>query len=143
MRVRLNDLVWVAMGLAAVTASQASAHGAIAIGGNTSEVAAKGIAVGDGYNYDSQADADARALRECEARRAGTAVGPCAIVTSFSHQWLFVSMDPAPGTPGFGWSIDADRDTAQSNALKQCQASSPDNRKQYCVVTQSDQDERP
>src|SRR5665213_2069275 len=66
MRARLNDLVCLAMALAAVTASQANAHGAIAIGGNTSEVAAKGIAVGDGYNYEAQADADARALQECD-----------------------------------------------------------------------------
>jgi len=126
-----------------VTSTSASAHGALAIGGNTSEVATKGIAFGDSYNYNTKAEADARALQECEKRRAELTVAPCQIIADFTRQWVFISMDPAAGTPGFGWSVDTDRATAEGNAINQCKASSPDDRKQFCVVSQFYHDEKP
>ena len=106
------------LGLAATLAATAPAcaYGALAIGGETSEAATKGIAVGYAHDYASQAEADALAVKECLAYTGAPAetVARCKLVQSFSHAWLVIALDPAPSTPGFGWSIDADKAAANA-----------------------------
>jgi hypothetical protein len=129
---------------AATALSQAQAHGALAIGGNPAEAAQKGIAFGGSYNYPDEAAANTRAMAECEKYKAAQSLQvECKIVMHFSHEWLAVALDPAAGTPGFGWSVDADQETAERNALAQCQATSPDDRKPYCQITTSQGDDTP
>jgi hypothetical protein len=126
------------LGLAAALAATAPAcaYGALAIGGNTAEIAAKGVAVGYSHDYGSEAEADDLAVKECLAYTGAPAetVAKCKLVQSFSHAWLVIALDPAPSTPGFGWSIDADKAAAERNAMDQCKASSPDDRMAYCEI---------
>ena len=135
------------LGLAATLAATgpAFAYGALAIGGNTAEAATKGIAVGYSHDYASQAEADQLAVKQCLAYTGAPAetVAKCKLVRSFSHAWLVVALDPAPSTPGFGWSIDADKATAERNAMDQCKASSPDDRKAYCEIGSEASDATP
>jgi hypothetical protein len=126
------------LGLVAILASTsgASAYGALAIGGNTADAATKGIAVGITRNYSTQAEAQAEAIKHCLAYVGAPAetVALCKLIESFSHEWVAVAVDPGPSTPGFGWSIDVDKMSAERNALDQCKASSPDERKTFCEM---------
>lgn len=140
-----KELIAISVLMLGAATVQAGAHGAIAIGGNTADVAKNGIAVGDSYNYDTKGEAETRALQECltPGSAPSETKALCKIVADFSNEWVAIAMDPESGTPGFGWSIDANKATADRNALAQCRASSPDERKQYCVISRSDHDEKP
>jgi hypothetical protein len=133
------------LGLVLAATSPASAYGALAIGGNTAEAATKGIAVGISKNYATREEAEAEAVRRCLAYTGAPAetVALCKLVEDFRHEWVVIALDPAPSTPGFGWSIDADKTTAERNAMDQCTASSPDDRKAYCEVASEMSDTNP
>jgi hypothetical protein len=135
------------LGFAAVlaTASPAAAYGALAIGGNTADAATKGIAVGISKNYSTKDAAEAEAMKQCLSYRGAPAetVALCKLVETFSQEWVVIALDPAPSTPGFGWSIDVDKMAAERNALDQCKASSPDERKAYCEVASELSDTTP
>ena len=65
-RLLRSEMLWSSVvGLAAVlaVASPASAYGALAIGGNTADAAAKGIAIGLSHNYGTKVEAEAEAVR--------------------------------------------------------------------------------
>jgi hypothetical protein len=125
--------------------SPASAFGALAIGGNTADAATKGIAVGISKNYGTREEAEAEAVKRCLAYTDAPAetVALCKLVEDYSHEWVVIALDPAPSTPGFGWSIDADKMTAERNAMDQCKASSPDDRKAFCEVASEMSDTNP
>jgi hypothetical protein len=146
-RLLRGKMLWSAiLGLAAAlaAASPASADGALAIGGNTAEVATNGIVFGIGNNWDTKDEAEAEAMRQCLAQKgAPAAVATCKLVEDFRHEWVVIALDPAVGTPGVGWSIDVDKMTAERNALDQCKASSPDARKAYCEVDRESSDTKP
>jgi len=127
------------------TSSPAGAYGAIAIGGNTADAATKGIAVGITKDYGTAAEAEVAAVQKCLAFTAAPSetVAKCKVVQSFSHEWVVVALDPGESTPGFGWSIDADKATAERNAMSQCKASSPDDRKPFCQVAGEMGDTKP
>jgi hypothetical protein len=135
------------LGFALVLAatSPASAYGALAIGGNPADAAAKGLAFGISHNYGTKDAAEAEAMKQCLSQTDAPAetVALCKLVENFSHEWVVVALDPGAGTPGFGWSIDTDKDTAERNAMDQCKASSPDERKAYCVVSREFGDTHP
>jgi len=135
------------LALAAMLAatSSAGAYGAIAIGGNTADAATKGIAVGITKDYGTAAEAEEAAVKKCLAFTAAPAetVAKCKVVQSFSHEWVVVALDPGDSTPGFGWSIDADKASAERNAMSQCKASSPDDRKPFCKIAGEMDDSKP
>jgi hypothetical protein len=138
-----SSLLGLALVLAA--ASPASAYGALAIGGNTAEAATKGIAVGISKNYATKDAAEAEAMKQCLSYRDAPAatVALCKVVEDFSHEWVVIALDPGLSTPGFGWSIDVDKLTAERNAMDQCKASSPDERKAYCEMASEMSDTAP
>jgi len=61
----------------------------------------------------------------------------CRVVFTFSHECYALSYDPDPGTPGVGWAIAADKDTAEDRALKNCEVTAGDKRRGKCKVNQS------
>lgn len=124
--------------------TEALAAGAIAIGGNPVE-AATGIAVGAAINATTAKNAEAAALQNCRtgSNSATEAKSLCKVIMTFRHEWLSIATDPAPKMSGFGWSIDADKATAERNALNECRIASSVDRSQYCVIGLSKHDERP
>lgn len=121
--------------------SPAAAVGALAVG-STGNVVKDGIAMGDGYNYDTAQGAIDRALAECRKQggAAAAARANCMIVGTFVGQCNSTSLDPAPGTPGAGWAIGEDKATADSRALANCQATAGASRRQFCKVMHSNCD---
>jgi hypothetical protein len=94
------------------------------------------------YNYATRAGAEERALTECRKQAGDNAllVSLCKIVDHFDNQCLSISMDPQPGTPGYGWAIGANADAANGQALSNCRQTAGADRVGYCVVSLTDCD---
>jgi hypothetical protein len=103
------------------------------------DVATQGVALGTGYNYGSRESAEARALQECRAQQDAPQATRdlCKIVDHFDNRCIAISLDPKPGTPGFGWAVADSEDAANDQALAMCRQSAGSDRAPYCVVSLS------
>jgi hypothetical protein len=122
MAIRNSILCATAMIAAALLqTSSVSAHGAIAVGA-PDDIATDGVAVGYAWNNDSSGEAEAAALKNCLAYMDAPdkTRARCKVVQSFQNKCLAVSLDPAAGTEGFGWSVAATKQDAADAALSQC-----------------------
>jgi hypothetical protein len=128
--------------VAAATVPHAAQAMSAFAGGIPSSVASRGLAVGDGYNFATRAGAEAKALEECRAQ----GVAPqdtrdlCSVIAYFDGECLSVALDPAAGTPGWGWAIAKTADLSKSFALAYCQQTAGASRAPYCAVTITDCD---
>jgi uncharacterized protein DUF4189 len=100
-------LITLASILPLLYALDVSAIGALAIDNN------KGSRYGFSYDYSTESDAQARALRECG--------DGCKIVKTFSSGCAAYAADQASGSPVYGWGVGSNSDDAQSIALEHCQ----------------------
>ena len=128
--------VLVSAALAVSAASSALAVGTVAIGLPAS-VANGGFAMGITYNYSSQGEADAEALKQClnfmDAPDSTRAL--CKVETHFTNQCFAMAMDPEPGTDGIGYHVAGSQADADTAALRDCQNTSGVDRKSYCRVS--------
>jgi hypothetical protein len=110
--------------------------------GIPNDVSSQGVALGAGYNYATRQGAEARALQECRKQvdAPETTRALCKIVAHFDNQCVVVSIDPQPGTPGFGWAIGANATAAESKALENCRQTAGPARTAYCEVSLTDCD---
>jgi len=127
--------------LAGITARSdlAAADGALAVG-QTSNVAAEGFAYGFALDQPTSEAASAEALRDCKTETPGVdprAQALCAVVQTFKNRCFAVAMDPQDATPGVGWAIEDDEDTAGRQALTKCAATAGEDRRGFCEVSHS------
>ena len=61
----------------------------------------------------------------------------CKVVNTFNDRCIAVAMDPADGTPGVGWAIEADLRSAERVALEKCEATAGPGRRAACKVNSS------
>jgi hypothetical protein len=103
------------------------------------DVASKGVALGEGHNYSTREDAEARALAECRTTKdASDEVHDlCRIVGHFDDRCLAIALDPKAGTPGWGWAIADTENTATDQALALCRNSAGADRAPYCTISMS------
>jgi|HubBroStandDraft_1064217.scaffolds.fasta_scaffold01168_14 hypothetical protein len=130
--------------LAAIMPFVAQAHSALVIA-QPADIAHDGLAIGDGFNYASVQEAEQGAMARCldQYNNRGThRNSTCTVVAHFDHQWLSVAMDPADGTPGFGWGIAATEDEAVSQAMDNCRRTAA-GRGNYCVISFTHLDSTP
>lgn len=110
--------------------------GSVAIG-LPDDVAKGGFAMGISYNYGSNGDADAEALKQClnfmDAPDSTRAL--CKVYMNFENQCFAMAMDPEPGTYGFGYKLGATQSDADAGALTDCQNTAGNDRKSYCKVS--------
>jgi len=117
--------------------SAALAEGAIAIGAS-GDFAKDGFAFGAAINKSSADEANEAALATCKKYEGAPKMAAiCKVVFNFSHECYALSFDPDAGTPGVGWAIAGDKETAEDRALKNCQVTAGPNRKEFCKVNQS------
>jgi hypothetical protein len=64
------------------------------------------------------------------------------VIATFHNECYAVSLDPKPGTPGAGWAIAADKETAEQRALAHCRLTAGSNREKFCEVSESNCDTR-
>ena len=121
--------------------SGALAEGALAVG-TTGNVSQDGIAYGGAFNYPTRESAEEEAVRSCRRQQSPRAASECEVVATFKRECYAVANDPRKGTPGTGWAIAINKNTAEERALSACQASAGRDRERYCVVDLSHCDER-
>ena len=118
---------------------RAAADGALAVGA-PADVAAEGFAYGFALDQPSAEKAGADALRDCGTPTPGIdprAQALCKVVQAFKNQCFAVAMDPKDATPGVGWAIEGDKESAARAALARCVATAGDDRRDACEVTHS------
>jgi hypothetical protein len=127
----------VAMALNLSMPQSALAEGAIAIGAS-GNFAQDGFAFGAAINKSSADEAAQAALATCKKYEGAPKMAAiCKVVFHFSHECYALSFDPKAGTPGVGWAIAADKQTAEERALKNCQVTAGQDRRDACKVNQS------
>jgi Domain of unknown function (DUF4189) len=130
----------VALGLVAgvLLPGLAAAEGALAVG-LPRDVTKDGIALGYSNNAATADEAREQALTKCRAVKDSTDVarGLCRIVSNYHDQCVAGAEDPEAGTPGVGWAVAPDKDTAEQQALAMCQTKSPPARRTACKVMTS------
>ena len=119
-------------------------HGAIAVG-QPASVAKDGVAIGYTWNYDTPGQAEADALKQClsfmDAPDSTRAL--CKVARTFSHQCVAISLDPAAGTEGFGWSVSPTQQVASDAALQQCRDSDGPEHAAACQMSAQECDVKP
>lgn len=112
------------------------AVGSVAIG-LPANVAEGGFAMGISYNYGTQGEADAEALKQClnfmDAPDSTRAL--CKIDSHFQNQCFAMAMDPEPGTYGLGYKVAGSQSSADAAAMNDCRNTSAYERKDYCKVS--------
>jgi hypothetical protein len=105
------------------------------------DVAKSGFSYGYSNNYADAAQASAHALDACrttkDAAKDANLRSLCKVVQSYSNQCVAVAMDPAAGTPGVGWAVENDLQSAERKALGQCQETAGPGRRAACVIDHS------
>jgi hypothetical protein len=114
----------------------AAAEGALALG-ITGDVAKDGYSIGINVNSPSSQEARDSALNWCKTHGAKQTEDKCQIVTTFRHQCAAEAQDPKPGTPGAGWALAPDKDTAEKMAMTTCLATAGKARLDACKVVSS------
>lgn len=143
MRFRTTLLLAIALALpaAGLSATQAGAHGAIALG-KTDDIQTGGLAMGTSHNYDTAEGAKLRALEECLSFADAPLAtrGLCKVAATFDRQCFAISLDPKAGTPGMGWSVAPKKEDAETVAVERCRETAGADRAAYCVVSLSNCD---
>ncbi|HLH90542.1 MAG TPA: DUF4189 domain-containing protein [Xanthobacteraceae bacterium] len=132
-----------AMALAGGTTA-ANAFGALAVG-QTNSVAKDGIAMGTSWNWGSADEANDHALQNCRKwkdKGAPKAADLCRVIATYHNECYAVSLDPKPGTPGAGWAIAADKETAEERAIAHCKLTAGPDREKYCELSESNCDQK-
>jgi hypothetical protein len=145
-RYRCAGFVVVALLLVAAGALRpmsAGAAGAIAVA-LPPDVAKGGFSYGYANDKPDVDTASARALELCKSTK-DAANDPklralCKVVQTYVNQCVAVVMDPGAGTPGVGWSVAADKRTAEAEAMRKCQDTAGADRRAACVLSHSDCD---
>ena len=97
---------------------------------------------GDGFSYGYRVNADNRrqaretAFKACSDNKVApeSARKLCAVVADFRNECVALAMDPKDGTPGYGFGIAADKDTAEDRAMAFCRATAGKSRADFCKI---------
>jgi hypothetical protein len=125
--------------LAAVVAAMgpAAAEGALAVG-SSGNVAKDGIALGGAIDKPTKEAARQQALETCRKYQGAPKMAAiCKIVATFTRECYATAFDPKAGTPGVGWAVASDKETAEERALAACQATAGASRREFCKGSQS------
>ncbi len=113
----------------------AHAEGALAAG-IPARVEKDGTAYGIARNQPTQDAAAKAAMQACLTmpNSGEPARKLCKVISYFRNQCAAVAEDPQAGTPGYGWAIAGDLQSAQNQAMAKCHATAGESRRQYCGV---------
>jgi hypothetical protein len=125
-------MVAVLFGGAALWSNHCAADGALAVA-LPANGAQHGFSYGRSVNYPDPKAAEAAALDKCRtSTRNPTLQSLCKLIQQFTNQCVAVAMDPKDGTPGVGWMIAPDKQTAEAQAIARCKATAGPGRRDAC-----------
>ncbi len=117
----------------AVWPEAVAAEGALAVG-TTGNIKKDGYSIGISVNKETSEIARAGALDWCRTHGSPTTRSFCKIITTFHGQCAAEAYDPKPGTPGAGWAVVPDQETAKKVAMSNCDATAGRNRRRFCQI---------
>jgi hypothetical protein len=136
LRWTLSVALFAAVVVSVLDAGPGLSKGSVAIG-LPSDVAKGGFAMGISHDYGSNGEADSESLKQClsfmDAPDSTRAL--CKVYLNFENQCFAMSMDPEPGTPGFGYKVAATQSDADDGALTGCQNTAGNDRRTFCQVS--------
>jgi Domain of unknown function (DUF4189) len=115
-----------------------AAEGALAVG-LPSHVEKQGVALGYATKHPTKEKARAVALDKCKTAMDAPAStrALCKVIQTFTDQCVALAIDPKAGTPGVGWGIAADKESAEKVALQMCIETAGPSRREFCKTTDS------
>jgi len=133
--------VLLALASAGGTLTPAYPFGALALG-TTGNVPDDGLAFAGNVKSATQDEANDKALNACKGQAATyparkRAAARCQVIATLNNQCYAFAEDPKDGTPGYGWAIANDQDSANSQAIANCKQTAGRSRQQYCKVDAS------
>ena len=131
---KIRSLVVAAILGAAFVQTQALADGTIAIAQTSDD---RGMSIGVCYNFDSRAEADAEAIRQCRQSENSYPLGQrarCEVVASYDNQCMALAKDPSDDGTAWGWGSNDYQADADSRALSECRANAG-GRANRCRIT--------
>jgi hypothetical protein len=118
----------------AISTNSSRAAGALAIW-LTDDVSRDGVELYSAVKYDTINQAKAKALAGCKAKTSKwSGNASCKIVATFKNKCAAEALDPKEGTPGFGYAIAGDSETAKREAIANCRKTAGNGREDACVV---------
>ncbi len=121
------------LGAALLPSQGVRAEGAMAVG-STGDISKDGLAIGRSRNDPSQEVAERKALQACRDFKDAPqrTRDRCRIVANYKNECAASALDPKAGTPGWGYAIARDSDTAGERALGACKATAGEGREKFC-----------
>lgn len=120
----------------AMRPTSVAADGALAVA-LPPDVVKEGFAYGYVTDYPNVNEADAQALQKCRDTTIAGVRPLCTVIQDFKNQCVAVAMDPQAGTPGVGWGVAGDLQSAEAQAVSKCQDTAGPGRRAACVVDHS------
>ena len=129
-----------ALAISLAACGSAVAAGAIAFG-STGDVAKDGYSIGFAAGSASDEEARDSAIKSCRSNGAKQSQDQCEVLIVFHKQCAAEAQDPKAGTPGFGFAVAENEDSAKSLAMAICAATAGKNRRKSCTIITSRCDE--
>jgi hypothetical protein len=119
-------------------ASPSRADAALAIG-QTGNIASGGLAIGFAVDQPSMEQARQEALKQCRGFQGApeSTRALCKVSETFRKRCFAVALDPEDGTPGAGWNVAANKQAAETAAMKRCRDTAGSSRRQFCKIMKS------
>ena len=138
----LQAIAVISLTLLAMSAP-AAAEGAMALG-ITGDVAKDGYSIGIAVDKQTKDEAREGALDWCRTHGGSPATeAKCEVIMVFHRQCAAEAQDPDPGTPGAGWAVAPDLETAKRIALINCRATAGTERMDFCKIVTTSCDTKP
>lgn len=121
------------LGAALVPSHGVRADGAMAVG-STGDISKDGLAIGRSRNDPTQEAAERKALQACRDFKDAPqrTRDRCRIIANYKNECAASALDPKAGTPGWGYAIARDSDTAGERAMGACKATAGEGREKFC-----------
>lgn len=112
---------------------QVRADGAMAVG-STGDISKDGLAIGRSRNDPSPDVAERKALQACRDFKDAPqrTRDRCRIIANYKNECAASALDPKAGTPGWGYAVARDSDTAGERAIAACKATAGEGREKFC-----------
>jgi hypothetical protein len=107
------------------------------------DIAKDGYSLGIVTNRETETEAREGALDWCRNHGSPVTRANCAIISTFHRQCAAEALDPKAGTPGAGWAVALEKETAEKTAMANCRATAGRDRQNFCEVATSLCDTKP
>ncbi len=138
-----THLAAAAVAIAAAAGLAGAAHAASALAVGVTDNPRDGLAYGWAVNYETVDEARREAMRQCrDFKDAPRASRQCRLIGAADKLCMAIAFDPDTDSSGMGWAVAATLTEAQEQAVDNCRAAAPRERRRFCKLDNSKCDGR-